>query len=68
LENGIDVRLDGNPNSMIIIDDQLVVAGSDNFSKSARTPNDENTLVIHNPEIAALYKEEFERVRAQAEK
>ncbi len=66
LENGIDVRLDGNPHSMhhkvIIIDDQIVITGSYNFSNSAKTRNDENTLVIHSPEIAALYKEEFERV------
>jgi phosphatidylserine/phosphatidylglycerophosphate/cardiolipin synthase-like enzyme len=66
LENGIDVRLDGNPKSMhhkvIIIDGEIVVTGSYNFSKSARTRNDENTLILHNREIAELYIEEFERV------
>ncbi len=66
LENGIDVRLDGNPHSMhhkaLVIDDQVVITGSYNFSNSAKTRNDENTLVIHSPEIAALYKGEFERV------
>ena len=36
MENEIAVRLDGNPNSMIIIDDQIVVAGSYNFSKSVK--------------------------------
>ena len=36
MENEIAVRLDGNPNSMIIIDDQLVVTGSYNFSKSVK--------------------------------
>ena len=68
MANGIDVRLDSNPNSMIIIADQIVITGSYNFSKSAKTRNYENTLVIHNPEIPALYNKEFERVRAQAEK
>ena len=72
LENGIDVRLDGNPYSMhhkaLVIDDWIVVTGSYNLSNNAKTRNDENTLVIHSPEIAPLYNEEFERVRAQAEK
>ncbi len=66
MENGIDVRLDGNPYSMhhkaLVIDDQIVITGSYNFSNSAKTRNDENTLVMHNPEITALYKEEFDRV------
>lgn len=65
-EAGIDVRLDGNPGSMhhkvFIIDGETVVTGSYNFSKSARTRNDENTLILQNTEIAARYLEEFERV------
>jgi phosphatidylserine/phosphatidylglycerophosphate/cardiolipin synthase-like enzyme len=47
---------------VILIDDQIVITGSYNFSKSAKTRNDENTLVIHSPEIAALYNQEFDRV------
>jgi phosphatidylserine/phosphatidylglycerophosphate/cardiolipin synthase-like enzyme len=65
------VRLDGNPKSMhhkvIIIDGQIVVTGSYNFSKSAKTRNDENTLILHNSEIAKLYLDEFERVWEIAE-
>ena len=72
LESGIDVRLDGNPKSMhhkvLIIDDRIVVTGSYNFSQNAETRNDENTLVIYSPEIAALYKAEFERVSARTDK
>jgi phosphatidylserine/phosphatidylglycerophosphate/cardiolipin synthase-like enzyme len=52
---------------VIIIDDQIVITGSYNFSKSAKTRNDENTLVIHSPEIAGLYREEFERVWLRAQ-
>jgi phosphatidylserine/phosphatidylglycerophosphate/cardiolipin synthase-like enzyme len=67
---GLDVRLDGNLGRMhhkvILIDGQTVVTGSYNFSASAETNNDENTLVIHNPLIAAQYMAEFERVFAQA--
>jgi phosphatidylserine/phosphatidylglycerophosphate/cardiolipin synthase-like enzyme len=66
LENGIDVRLDGNQHGMyhkvIIIDKRIVITGSYNFSNNARTRNDENTLVIHNPEIAEFYRDEFSRV------
>ena len=66
LENGIAVRLDGNPKSMhhkvIIIDEEIVVTGSYNFSKSAKIRNDENTLILHNWEIAKQYLDEFGRV------
>jgi phosphatidylserine/phosphatidylglycerophosphate/cardiolipin synthase-like enzyme len=71
LENGIDVRLDGNPNSMhhkvILIDDRIVVTGSYNFSQSAKTRNDENTLIIHSSAIAEIYRREFERVWSLAQ-
>jgi phosphatidylserine/phosphatidylglycerophosphate/cardiolipin synthase-like enzyme len=71
LENGIGVRLDGNPNSMhhkvIIFDGEIVVTGSYNFSKSAKTKNDENTLILHSSEIAEFFFNEFERVWGNAE-
>jgi phosphatidylserine/phosphatidylglycerophosphate/cardiolipin synthase-like enzyme len=47
---------------VIIIDGQTVLTGSYNFSASAETRNDENTLVIHNSRIADQYLDEFERV------
>ena len=69
--SGQDVRLDGNPRNMhhkvIIIDGQIVVTGSYNFSASAEKSNDENTLVIHNAEIASLYLSEFQRVLEAAQ-
>jgi phosphatidylserine/phosphatidylglycerophosphate/cardiolipin synthase-like enzyme len=37
------------------------VVGSYIFIESAKTRNDENTLVIHSPEKAGLYRQEFER-------
>ncbi|HZD57931.1 MAG TPA: phospholipase D-like domain-containing protein [Anaerolineales bacterium] len=64
--SGQDIRLDGNPRNMhhkvILIDGKTVVTGSYNFSASAENSNDENTLVIHNAEIASLYLSEFQRV------
>jgi phosphatidylserine/phosphatidylglycerophosphate/cardiolipin synthase-like enzyme len=45
-----------------------VITGSYNFSASAEDRNDENALVIYNPEIAAQFEEEFNRVFSQAKK
>jgi len=67
---GLDVRQDGNSytmhNKVFIVDGQIVVTGSYNFSKAAETANDENVLILHNPEIAAAYLAEWEKVWAQA--
>ncbi|MCK6693140.1 MAG: phospholipase D-like domain-containing protein, partial [Thermoanaerobaculia bacterium] len=41
--------------------DPLVLTGSHNWSTAAETVNDENTLVIHDPDIAMLFQAEFER-------
>lgn len=63
---GFEVRLDGNSHHMhhkvIIIDEAIVVTGSYNFSASAENRNDENLLILYDPEIAALYLQEFWRV------
>ena len=60
---GAGVRQDSNPSIMhhkvIIIDDQIVVVGSFNFSNSAIENNNENLLIIQNAEIAAAYTREF---------
>jgi phosphatidylserine/phosphatidylglycerophosphate/cardiolipin synthase-like enzyme len=66
LSAGLDVRLDGNENNMhhkvFIIDGETVITGSYNFSRSAEERNDENTIIIYSPEIAAKYLSEFERI------
>ncbi len=68
---GVDVRLDGNPYTMhhkvIIVDEAVVITGSYNFTRSAAESNDENVLIIHSPELAARYLEEFSRVYQQAQ-
>ncbi len=67
---GVDVLLDGNPRLMhhkvIIIDGQVVVTGSYNFSNNAEHNNDENTLIIYNSSIAAQYTAEFQKVYSEA--
>jgi phosphatidylserine/phosphatidylglycerophosphate/cardiolipin synthase-like enzyme len=68
----IDVYLDGNPRLMhdkvIIIDGQVVITGSYNFSNNAEHNNDENTLIIHNQDIAAKYSVEFQKIYAIAQR
>lgn len=66
LQAGVDVRLDSNPNSMhhkvFIIDGQIIVTGSYNYSSSAEGRNDENLIILHNIDIAQLYRQEFDRI------
>jgi phosphatidylserine/phosphatidylglycerophosphate/cardiolipin synthase-like enzyme len=72
LDAGLDVHLDGNPRNMhhklFILDEQIVVIGSYNFSSSAETRNDENTIILHDAQIAALFAPEFEKVYNQAQR
>jgi phosphatidylserine/phosphatidylglycerophosphate/cardiolipin synthase-like enzyme len=62
---GVPVRQDGNPGTfhhkVLVIDGETVVTGSYNFTQSADESNDENALVVTNPQIAAEYLQEFER-------
>ena len=51
---------------VFIIDDQIVVTGSFNFSRSADESNDENMVFLNNENIAEGYIAEFERVWADA--
>jgi len=72
LQAGLDVRQDGNTNGLmhhkvIIIDRQIVITGSYNFTASAEESNDENVVIILSPAVAATYLEEFQRVYDQAE-
>ncbi|MCF8373119.1 MAG: DUF5689 domain-containing protein [Bacteroidales bacterium] len=50
-------------NKLMIVDpagsDPLVLTGSHNWSSSAENRNDENTLIIHNAEMANIYLQEF---------
>ena len=57
------VRQDGNPRIMhhkvIIIDRQIVIFGSYNFSDSANDSNDENIVIVYDPAFANYFVEEF---------
>jgi len=66
----LDVHRDGSAgllhHKVMIIDEEIVVLGSYNFTNSAETRNDENLIVLYSPEIAAQFTAEFERVYAQS--
>jgi phosphatidylserine/phosphatidylglycerophosphate/cardiolipin synthase-like enzyme len=66
----VPVRQDGNPSflhdKIIIIDNSIVVTGSLNYSSNADDSNEENVVIVDNPEIAALYLQEFEKLWNQA--
>jgi phosphatidylserine/phosphatidylglycerophosphate/cardiolipin synthase-like enzyme len=67
---GLPVRQDGNPRTfhhkVFIIDEQVLVTGSFNFSDNADSSNDENVIIITSTELASEYLEEFERRWAEA--
>jgi len=70
LENGVNIRhhnLSGDFHHKYgVVDahdwtsDPTVVTGSHNWSVAAETVNDENTLILHDPVLATLFKAEFE--------
>jgi phosphatidylserine/phosphatidylglycerophosphate/cardiolipin synthase-like enzyme len=67
----LPVKTDGNKYTMhhkvIIIDGEIVITGSYNFTKSADDSNDDNVLVIHSPAVAALYEQEYQKLYAISE-
>jgi len=67
---GAEVFTDGNKYNMhhklIVLDGELVVAGSFNFSQSADKDNDENVVIIRNKAVAQRFEQEFQRVFKQA--
>jgi phosphatidylserine/phosphatidylglycerophosphate/cardiolipin synthase-like enzyme len=68
---GLNVRRDGRPGLMhhkvIIIDQEIVITGSYNFSASADERNDENVAIIFSPDAARQYMQEFQKVYDQAQ-
>ena len=59
--------IDGNQalmhSKVFIIDRQLVITGSYNFSKAAENRNNENTLLINSRKVAGFYEQEYNRLK-----
>jgi len=72
LKKGYDIRLDGNPKTfhhkVIIIDGEIVILGSFNFSANADTQNDENLLIVHDTSLAYEYEDQFQLMKQQSVK
>lgn len=65
---GLKVRKDGNEalmhHKVIIIDDQVVITGSYNYSQNAENNNNEAFLIIRDmPHVVQAYNEEFKRLQ-----
>ena len=64
---GLDVLQDGDPyvmhHKVFVIDGREVLFGSYNFSANADKDNDENLLIIDDPQLAAAFEAEFQQVR-----
>ena len=50
-----------------VVDKSIVITGSHNWTEAANIGNDETVLVIENPQVAAHYAREFERLYLNAE-
>lgn len=63
---GIEVRADTRSalmhNKFWIFDSQTVWTGSTNITGNAVFKQDNNTIVIHSPEVAAIYEREFQEM------
>jgi phosphatidylserine/phosphatidylglycerophosphate/cardiolipin synthase-like enzyme len=70
-QGGVDVLEDGNcyilHHKVIVIDERTVITGSYNFTNSAENDNDENLVIVDDPNLARAYLDEFEWVYAQAQ-
>jgi phosphatidylserine/phosphatidylglycerophosphate/cardiolipin synthase-like enzyme len=65
-EAGVDIRLDGNPALMhhkfMVVDGEIIVTGSYNWSTAAEDRNDENFVVIRDRSVAERFMQEFNRL------
>lgn len=69
---GLDIKVDGNKynmhNKFIIIDNEIVVTGSPNFTFSGNNKNDENMVIVFNDDLAHKFAREFNAIFDDGEK
>lgn len=66
-QQGIPTKVDNNPTALIhhkfaLIDNNAVLTGSYNWTKSARLTNRENIVILHDQKIAGEFAREFARL------
>jgi len=69
---GIEVRNDTNwegimHNKIAIIDHEIVLTGSFNWTGTAESSNNENLIVIRSVEVASRYESEFQKIWSQSQ-
>lgn len=68
---GVPVVIDANHaiahNKVIVIDGEVVLTGSFNFTKAAQEKNAENLLVLRDPALAAQYARNWEAHQAHSQ-
>ena len=66
LAGGAEVRFEDGPglmhNKFCVIDGQVLITGSYNWTGAAEEKNDENVLVIFSGEAVKMFEEQFERM------
>ncbi len=64
--HGVPVKIDDTPNHMhhkfAIVDEQITLTGSYNWTRSAYMYNHENLMVSNDPHLAKQYGQEFEKL------
>ena len=70
-KQGVPVRVDYRyavmHDKFIVVDGDVVETGSFNFTAAAEGHNAENVLVLHDPAVAQLYGQEWERLWGESE-
>ena len=66
-DEGFQVRVDLDPKAhmhhkFVVIDDLVLITGSYNWTVQATKKNNENVVVLEDPELAAKYTEEFNKL------
>lgn len=68
---GIPVRIDTNPNLMhdkfAVLDEDIVITGSMNWTGNGVRENNENVLVIHSDELNQQFATEFQKIWDESE-
>lgn len=71
LDNGIPIKIDSAHaiahNKIMVIDDETVITGSFNFTKSAEERNAENLLMIRDKALAQKYEENWKKHEGHAQ-
>lgn len=69
VQNAVDIRISSNNyimhNKFAIIDGELLITGSYNWTQSANTRNDENLTIIDCIYVIEAYQEQFEKLWSQ---